>query len=476
LNLCEAFSTRPWIEKAFQMPRFLFVDLCAQFVPLFSHLARTLREMGGEVWFAAIEDAKAHLLLNHLREPVLFGRSLGGRHATPLSRGELEESVREHWEVNRTGVEDVYFHRYLVEHAARSSGVLDYFLERYKPDAVIVWNGLTGAGRLAVELARRRGLDTWFFENGFFPWTLQCDPRGVNFQNSVSPLPGGAFDHVQIDSQRFQTFIADLRTGRSPDFAHRSETSKRIGDGIGLALLKARRAHYLEWLPNWREHMRLRRSFRARTMARPQIRDQVPISEPYVFVPLQVSNDTQICSYSPHLPDMNSLIELVHGAWCTLNRPKLRLVVKEHPAESASVDYTETRKRYPDIYWIRAGPTREWLARAAAVVTINSTAGVEALALGRPVVTLGKAFYNKDGIVLHCSEPAQLASRLVTALGQAPPTDRTERFIYFLRFHYLIEGSWRAWGEETVSAIARRLTKTDPSLPDPLKATAIKAD
>ena len=61
---------------------------------------------------------------------------------------------------------------------------------------------------------------------------------------------------------------------------------------------------------------------------------QTPIREPYIFVPLQVNKDTQIRSYSPHIPNMHSFVEVVHKAWRSLNHDNLRLVVKEHPAET----------------------------------------------------------------------------------------------------------------------------------------------
>ena len=447
--------------------RFLFVDLCAQFVPFFSHLAQQLREQGAEVWFAGVEDARAHLLLKKRREPILFSRNLRLRHTSPLSQGQLEESIFEHWDVNRTGVEDDYFRRHLIKHAERASGTLDFLLERHEIDAVVVWNGLTGTGRLAVELARRRKLNVWFFENGFFPWTLQCDSRGVNFQNSLTTLPEKYFDDVPLDSERFQQFTQNLLHGNIPEFPYHADAPKASAKGLSLNILKLRRAQFLEWLPHWRHHWKLRKSLNAVPERRAIGDAQFPIREPYVFVPLQVNKDTQIRSYSPHVADMHGFVEVVHKAWRSLNQDKLRLVVKEHPAETSRMDYESLKQRFRDIIWVEAGPTQEWLAGAEVVVTINSGAGVEALAHGRPVVTLGKAFYNKEDIVFHCDEPSQLNSKLEAALKHPHNSKYIQKFIYFLRFQYLIEGSWRAWSRGTVETTARRLLKIDKSPSEP---------
>ena len=447
--------------------RFLFVDLLVQFTPFFSHLAQQLREQGAEVWFACVDDVRALLLLKKQRESILCGRNLRLEHTSPLSEDELQESIFEHWDVNRTGVEDDYFRCHLVRHAKRASGTLDFLLERHKIDAVVVWNGLTGTGRLAAELARRRKLDVWFFENGFFPWTLQCDSNGVNFRNSLTALPGSFFDDVPLDSERFQQFTRNLRSGHVPEFPFHADVPEKSIKGLPLNILKLRQAQFLEWLPHWRHHWKLRQSLNAVPIPRAAGEIQSPIDEPYIFVPLQVNKDTQIRSYSPHIPDMNSFVEVVHKAWRSLNHDKLQLVVKEHPAETTRVNYESLKQRFSDIRWIEAGPTQEWLAGAKVVVTINSGAGVEALAHGRPVVTLGKAFYNKEGIVFHCDEPSRLNSKLEAALKHPHSQENIQKFIYFLRFQYLIEGSWRAWSRETVETVANRLLKVDKSPIEP---------
>ena len=47
-----------------------------------------------------------------------------------------------------------------------------------------------------------------------------------------------------------------------------------------------------------------------------------------------------------------------------------------------------------------------------------------------------------------------------------------EKLVYFLRFHYLIEGSWRARHKETAGVIARRLMKIEPWLPELLETAS----
>jgi capsular polysaccharide export protein len=78
-----------------------------------------------------------------------------------------------------------------------------------------------------------------------------------------------------------------------------------------------------------------------------------------------------------------------------------------------------------------------------------------------------QASYNKEGIVFHCDEPSELNSKLEAALKHPHTQKNIQKFIYFLRFQYLIEGSWRAWSRETVETVANRLLRIDKSPTEP---------
>ena len=51
------------------------------------------------------------------------------------------------------------------------------------------------------------------------------------------------------------------------------------------------------------------------------------------------------------------------------------------------------------MHYVRGGKLAEILSHARAVVTVNSTAGQQALWRGIPVKTLGRAVYDKPGLV-----------------------------------------------------------------------------
>ena len=62
-------------------------------------------------------------------------------------------------------------------------------IERIRPDAVGVWGGQAVDVRAALAACDIAGVPRYTFETGLLPNTTTCDPRGVNFDNSVPRDP-----------------------------------------------------------------------------------------------------------------------------------------------------------------------------------------------------------------------------------------------------------------------------------------------
>lgn len=82
------------------------------------------------------------------------------------------------------------------------------------------------------------------------------------------------------------------------------------------------------------------------------------------------------------------------------------LVVKEHPQQPGVLlesRFRKIKKRYPNLLFIKAEePTSNILKACNVVVTLGSTAGFEALALGKKVINLGRVFYDSFEGVNNC--------------------------------------------------------------------------
>ncbi|MGM0411839.1 MAG: hypothetical protein ACQERG_00820 [Pseudomonadota bacterium] len=275
-----------------------------------------------------------------------------------------------------------------------------------------VWGGQAMDVRAARAVAEDAGLPCHVFETGLLPRTTTCDPRGVNADSSVPRDPA---------------FYRDLDAD------------------VDLP------AH-LEQRPGRVEHPR------------------VPLPESYIFVPFQVRLDSQILLYSPWIRDMRHLFRVMVKAWQAALAPRgVELVFKLHPT---------CRERYPDlldkaadlpgVHFANGNTTEELIRGAEGVVTINSSVGLEALLLEKPVLALGEALYAIPGVAEQVREPGGITAWLRAVADGRPPTDDLRRpFLGWLARDYCIPDSHREPGPDHFAAVARRLAAGDLIAPAP---------
>jgi capsular polysaccharide export protein len=263
---------------------------------------------------------------------------------------------------------------------------------RGKIDLMVVWGGFQLPIAAALAAARDAGVKTLFCENGYLPKTIVMDPRGINAGNSLLGKPAEFYRAIAIpDEKRAGLLGTPLVTRPLKGGGSASET--------------------------------------------------VALPEQFVFVPLQVHDDSQILLYSPHFRDMPSVIRFCAQGVETFNRrhgTTLKLVVKEHPSDHGRIDYAETRREYSDAIFTKLTPTQELIQKCAAVITVNSTVGIEALLQLKPVIALGDAFYAVPGLVRTSRDEGDLAETLQDAFETPVDRDLVEHFLYFLRYDYLV--------------------------------------
>jgi capsular polysaccharide export protein len=124
----------------------------------------------------------------------------------------------------------------------------------------------------------------------------------------------------------------------------------------------------------------------------------------YILVPLQVASDSQI-SMGSHYPGMEPFIEDLIRSFASHGRPQDVLAFKHHPRDRGYNHYGKLIRQLADahgisdrVLYFHDGALGPILKRARAVLTINSTVGLQALYHGRPTKVLGQTFYNMPGL------------------------------------------------------------------------------
>jgi capsular polysaccharide export protein len=289
-------------------------------------------------------------------------------------------------------------------------------MEQEKPDLLVIWNGKKLPNQTVVLAAKQLSIPIYYFENGLLPGTTMLDPQGVNQAASIPKDPTFYLSHPRLNALDF----------KAPDIEQRAAHRKRSQRG------------------------------------------QLTLPERFIFVPFQVPHDTQIACYSPWIPDMDTFYHTVVEAVKQLGDPALKVVFKEH---------STWHKHYPHLYhhdpiamFANDNVTRDIMLEAQAVITINSTVGLEALLLNKKVITLGLACFNVEGLVLHAKDKNDLHAHLTVLPNWQVDHSLRNAFFNYLQQIYCINGNSKDCDDAHCFAIEKRLTGQDEFAHGPFNA------
>lgn len=275
-------------------------------------------------------------------------------------------------------------------------------LSRERPDAVVVWNGSNRHCQLMLALLGP-SVRRFFFENGLLPGTTTLDSKGVNYHNSV---PRDA-SFYRAYAQR-----VELNDDERP----------------------------VKLIPR-----------------KPRIQGDMPSILPkrFIFIPFQDDRDTQIRLFSPWI---NNMRDLFHLGESIARETGWIVVLKEHPS---------SRESYPDLhekcherlFFANGNATQELIESCSLVVTINSTVGLESILLNKPLITLGQAFFNVEGVVMNAGAVPEVI-KLIEVFPEWPiDAGLRKAFLHYLAHEYCVPGRWQDAENEHLVEVSSRLLR-----------------
>lgn len=281
----------------------------------------------------------------------------------------------------------IHQHSQILRRFARwHHGAVRERMRSMRPDVVGVWGG-QGVDTRAVRVAAAElGIPCMLFETGLLPSTTTADTRGVNAENAVPR-----------DPQFYAQYTASAELPRQ---------------------LVARREPH----------------------GAPE-----PLPARYVLVPFQVALDSQVLLYSPWIRSMAQLYWLLDSVLREVPEP-LHLVCKPHPScGHAHAELRRHAEQHPRMHIVDTHTSEALIRGAEGVVTLNSSVGIEALLLDRPVLCLGDACYAIPGVAERARGPAALQRWLqARAEGHVAEAPHRAAFLSWLANEYVIPGSHHA--------------------------------
>ena len=329
------------------------------------------------------------------------------------------------------------------------------FYRSHNIEAVIVWNYFPMLVHVGWRVARKMNLKTIFFENGPLRYTLMIDKKGVNYQSSLSKNERGFYEQITVATDIWNAYFNSYKTPlKLPEIKNKGIMGRF--EKLYYALLM-RNCFYRKMQPDLiadKIAISLFKKFYGQYILK---EESCVLPEKFAFLPLQCFSDTQILINSPYINSMESFVRIAYQAIKKALPDEYRIIVKEHPDDWGRINYDELRKQYPDIIWLKKYNIRSLIEKTDLVITINSSVGIEALMYHKPVVTLGNSFYNIEGVVHYAAMPGDVENAIKNALVQPVNTELVDKFLYYLRFKYLVKGSPRYFDKDGIDQACKRV-------------------
>ncbi len=236
------------------------------------------------------------------------------------------------------------------------NGARKYFRDRSEVVAV-AWNGLNGSRYAFMVGAFDAGNKRLFFEEAPLPNRITVDPVGVNFTNSLPRKISPYLDWMS-------------NTNISPN------AWRKVGKKI------------TQRIPS--------------TLPKESAIVAPPLSEPFLFVPLQVPNDSQLRVYGGNFCTVDCFIQAIFEASKALPSG-WHMRVKAHPSSQESIDVHFLNKNGASVFLDNTTDTFKQVAASRGVITVNSSVGLEAMFYDKPVIATGKCFWGIQGVAYTAS-------------------------------------------------------------------------
>jgi len=301
-------------------------------------------------------------------------------------------------------------------------GIRHYF-NHMQSDICFVWNGYFSIPSMFVKIAKRLGKKVYFFELSNIKGRFLMDSDGLNIDSS---LMHENIDAYHADYSRIKKFVcwytADKERSHCPPQSRwKVDFQGCVLDwfhnlcNVNRCVYEIRNAPFVEVINEVRRR-------------RPGIHydgyDFRKRKNGFIFFPMQVKGDIQMILFS-----RLSQEEALRKAVSIAGDAGVDLLVKPHPAEKdARVwDTLASVRRNNNNVSIVNENTFLLIKYSRAVITVNSTVGIEALMYYKPVIVLGDAFYR---------------NLTVDNIQESPSIEKIEKFLDYYIFEYLIEGDY----------------------------------
>lgn len=261
----------------------------------------------------------------------------------------------------------------------------------------------------AIALAKQYQAKIWVFEEGYIrPNWLTLETNGVNGNSFFPKNP----DYYLEQARQIPSYLDGLDTGYSPYIRLLHDINYNFARYSQYFRFRHYKLHrpqspLVEYL-GWAKQFYLQKTV-GEYYANKVYHKLLKNNTAFFLFPLQLHYDAQIIHHSP-FNNIQEAITMVLESFAQHAGQEEVIVFKNHPLDIGLINYRafiktlqKELKLEDRVIFIDGGHLPSLLSRCKGTITINSTVGVSALLHNSPVITLGNAIYNMQGLTFQGS-------------------------------------------------------------------------
>ncbi|EGR2045976.1 hypothetical protein [Vibrio parahaemolyticus] len=253
----------------------------------------------------------------------------------------------------------------------------------------LIYNDLRWNHAFAIDILKKNNCTFFVFERGVFrPYSTTMDTIGVNANSKLRNTRV-----TEICSEKSETLDRVFFKNRVERTVKFNFVKYFIASKFAAALQpkSVKAVAKSRYRKNLKDYVKLQFSS-SKVKSKNQNDIKLDLADiTYVFVPLQLSNDTQTLINSDFSSTQEFINKIVEDFRASKLYGEAELVFKQHPLDTSLYNF-------PNDVLVSSLPTEQLIEHCEFCITINSTVGFEALFKKR-VLCLGRSFYTEHGFV-----------------------------------------------------------------------------
>jgi capsular polysaccharide export protein len=283
-------------------------------------------------------------------------------------------------------------------------GFLGSFLHESGVSDIVLFGDCRPYHRVAMELARSRGIAVHVFEEGYFrPQWITLEREGTNAYSNLPRDPEAILEEAsRLGSHDESPKQVSGGFGKRVFWEVVNQTATMLLAPLYPKYRRHRSHHPVVEMGGW-----LKRLFRGPLERQYMVRLSGFLGEtekPYYLLPLQLETDYQIRRHSK-FGSMAKVMEEVMESFARSAPAEAMLLIKIHPLDNGLVNFRKQARRIAGrlgiserILVMEGGHLPTLLSKCEGVVIVNSTTGLSAIHRELPVKVLGNAVFDIPGL------------------------------------------------------------------------------